>query len=220
MRRKEHRRPARARLADQLVEDLLVQRIESPGGLVEDEQRRPMHEREDEQQLLLVAMRVLAVTPAEIEVEPLGEARHDRVRNSTPQAGDVRHDHGAAPAAELRRLAGDVADLALHRDGVALAVEPEDRRASARRMDHSHEEPDRRRLSRAVRSKETEHLAFVDGEIEVEDPAMSAVVFRERVRRDGGPLPCVHRSHSPPTPINVASKTQGLRVDRGSLCAA
>ena len=46
VRRKEHRRPGIPSFADELVEDLLMQRIEPAGRLVEDQHRRTVHERD------------------------------------------------------------------------------------------------------------------------------------------------------------------------------
>jgi len=46
-------------------------------------------------------------------------------------------------------------------------------------MDESHEQPDRRRLARAVGSEEAEHLAFGDLEVEVEKSVPRAVVLAQ-----------------------------------------
>jgi len=95
------------------IELLLVQRIEPARGLVEDEEGRPRSEREEQGQLLLVAVRVFAVLAAEIEIEPFRDGLDVAVGHVAAETGDVRHDLGAAPAAELRQLAGDIADLVL-----------------------------------------------------------------------------------------------------------
>ena len=69
MRRDEDRRAVAAGVTNQPVELLLVQRIEPARRLVEDEQGGLRRKREKERQLLLVAVRVLAVLATEIEVE-------------------------------------------------------------------------------------------------------------------------------------------------------
>ena len=66
----EERRPALvARLAEELEEVLLDERVEARCRLVEDEQLGPMLERDDEADLLLVALRVLAELAGRIEIE-------------------------------------------------------------------------------------------------------------------------------------------------------
>ena len=69
-------RPSVARLAHDLEEGLLDERIEARGRLVEDQQVRPVLERDDQPDLLLVALRVLLEPAARVEVEPLDELGH------------------------------------------------------------------------------------------------------------------------------------------------
>ena len=71
---REEDRPALClRLADELVERLLDERIEARRRLVEDQQVRPVLERDDEADLLLVALRVLLELATRVEVEALDE---------------------------------------------------------------------------------------------------------------------------------------------------
>ncbi len=63
------------RLADELEERLLDERVEAGRRLVEDEQVGPVLERDDEPDLLLVALRVLLEPAARVEVEALDERR-------------------------------------------------------------------------------------------------------------------------------------------------
>ena len=63
VRRDEDRGSAGARVAHEPVELLLVQWIETAGGLVEHQQRRTRRERQEQRELLLVPVRVLAVPP-------------------------------------------------------------------------------------------------------------------------------------------------------------
>src|SRR5438093_8202697 len=130
-----------------------MQRIESARRLVEDEQGRLWREREEQCELLLVAVRVLAVLAAEVEIEPLRDSLDLTVRDIPAQARDIRHDLRATPAAELRQLAGDIPDLVFQRDRIAVGVEPEGRGGPPGGMDQLHQEVDRLRLfsSRSTR---------------------------------------------------------------------
>src|SRR5207245_2629686 len=69
VRRDEDRRAAGASIADQPVELLLMQGIETARRLVEDQRGRPRRERKQERDLLLVAVRVLAVLATEVEIK-------------------------------------------------------------------------------------------------------------------------------------------------------
>src|SRR5205823_6594013 len=131
-----------------------------------------------------VAVRVLTVFAGEIQVERGRHALDVLVAHAAADPGRVRHDLAATPPAPLRQLTRHIADAVLELHRVALAVESEDRRAAARRMDHAHEELDRRRLPGPIRGEESEDLALRDREVEVEDAARAAVVLRERSGRD------------------------------------
>ena len=124
-------------------------------------------------------MGVLAVLAPEVEVELRRDRSDIGVRDIAAKAREVRDDRAAPPAAELGELAGDVADALLDRDGIPVGVETEDRGCAARGVAQAHEELDRRRLARPVRSEEAEDLALVHVDIEVEDPVPGAVVLRQ-----------------------------------------
>src|SRR5205814_6861505 len=66
--REEDRAALALGLTDDLVERLLDQRIEARGGLVEDQQVRPMLESDDQPDLLLVALRVLPELARQVDV--------------------------------------------------------------------------------------------------------------------------------------------------------
>ena len=154
-----------------------------------------MHEREDQRELLLVPVRVLAVLPSEVKIEPLRECGDRRILHIAAQPCDVRDDLRSAPSAELRKLTWAVAHLALHGDGVVVTVEPEDARATTRRVDEPHKQTDGRRLSGAVRAKESEDLALGDAQAQVENPAAVAVVLCEVLGFDGEVLHRERRAH-------------------------
>ena len=64
-----------ALLGDELVELLLHERVEPAGGLVEDQQLRPVEERLDQADFLPVAAREVADRSVEIGGEALARAR-------------------------------------------------------------------------------------------------------------------------------------------------
>ena len=71
--RQEDRPALGLRLADERVERLLDQRVQARGGLVEDQQLRPVLERDHEPDLLLVALRVLLELARGVDVEALDQ---------------------------------------------------------------------------------------------------------------------------------------------------
>jgi hypothetical protein len=71
--RQEDRPALGARLADQLVERLLDERIEPGRRFVEDEQLGPVLERDDQADLLLVALGVLLELARRVEIEALDQ---------------------------------------------------------------------------------------------------------------------------------------------------
>ena len=79
-----------AGLADEPEERLLDERVEARGRLVEDEQVRPVLERDDQPDLLLVALRVLLEPPARVEVERLDQLRDIRLVDAAAQVAEVR----------------------------------------------------------------------------------------------------------------------------------
>ena len=113
VRREKHCGSVVSRLFQQGVELLLVERIEAARRLVEDQQVRLVHEGQDDGELLLVAARVFAEPAAQVQLEPLGDRPHALVIHTAAQPTQVGDDLAAAQAAELRHVAGQVADLAL-----------------------------------------------------------------------------------------------------------
>ena len=82
-------RPSALGLADQLVERLLDERIEPGGRLVEDEQLGSVLERDDEPDLLLVALRVLLELARCVEVEALDQRGLVGGVDAAAQVGEV-----------------------------------------------------------------------------------------------------------------------------------
>ena len=113
VRREEHRLPGVARLVDERVELVLHQRVEARGGLVEDEQLRPVHERLDEAELALVAGREVGRPCASGRSRAARRARHD-VASRRRRAGWRGSAASRAPVSVgvQGELAGEVADCA------------------------------------------------------------------------------------------------------------
>ena len=72
-------------------------------------------------------------------------------------------------------LAGQVADPPMDRDRVLRRLDAEDLGAPGGRPDEVQEDPHRRRLAGAVRPEESEDLARLDVEVDVDDAAVSTV---------------------------------------------
>src|SRR5258708_2948662 len=126
VRRKEHCRATFSRFVQKLVELLLIERVEPAGGLVEDQQLRPVHESEEDAELLLVAAGVFAESPAQVEVEALRDVMHRFLVDAASHSAEEGDHLTPAEAAELWDVAGKVTDPALDFDRVAHAVEAED----------------------------------------------------------------------------------------------
>ncbi len=71
-------------------------------------------------------------------------------------------------------------------DRVDGRLDAEDAGTPARRPDEVEQGADRRRLARAIGPEEAEDLALVDLEIDVDDPALRAVVLGEPLGLDDG----------------------------------
>src|ERR1019366_1806851 len=64
---------------------------------------------------------------------------------------------------------------AMDRDRIDGAVDAEHEGLAARRPDQVDDRPDRSGLAGAVRAEEAEHLALLDAEVDLDDPAVRAV---------------------------------------------
>ena len=159
--RREEDRPALGpRLADELEEGLLDERVQTRGRLVEDQQVRSVLERDDQPDLLLVALRVLLEPPARIEVEPLDQLGDVPGVDAAAQVREVLDRVGAGQPVVQVELAGQVADAAVDRDRVDGRLDAEDLGPPGGRADEVEQDPHRRRLARSVRAQEAEDLAL------------------------------------------------------------
>ena len=189
-----------------------------------------MLERDDQADLLLVALRVLPELPARVEVEALDELC---LVGRVDAAAEVREVLDRLAAGQLvveRELAGQVADAAVDRDRVGGRLDAEDERPAGRRADVVEQGPDRRRLAGAVRPEEPEGLALGHLEIDVDDPAVRAVGLRELLclddRGHDDPFPPVATGTAPPAtvgagpcPFAAARSLKNRSIVLGSSCS-
>src|ERR1700737_578918 len=184
MRGQEDRRPTRLRLARQLEEFLLIERVKSARWLVEDQQTRAVHERQQDSEFALVAGRVLAELEAEVEVQPFCDLLHPRLVDPTVQSAKVPDNVAAAEAPELGELASHVADQAFDLDRLPHTVESKNRGRTAGGVDESHKHADGRTLARAIGAEVAECFALRHLEVEVEQTSPTAVVLGQTLGAD------------------------------------
>ena len=186
-------RPSGLGLADDLVERLLDERVEARRRLVEDQQVGPVLERDDQADLLLVALRVLLELAARVDVEARDQLGLVGRIDAAAQVGEVFDRLAAGQLVVERELARQVAEPPVDRDGIDGRVDAEDARSAGRRPDVVEQRPDRRRLAGAVGAEEAERLALLDDEVDVDDPAMAAVRLGEPSVSMTGVMACSFR---------------------------
>ena len=111
-------RPSVLGLSDERVERLLHERVEAGCRLVEHQQLGPVLERDDEADLLLVALRVLLEPAGRIEVEALDQGVPVGAIDAAAKVAEVLDGLAAGQPVVERELAGDVPDPPMDRDGV------------------------------------------------------------------------------------------------------
>ena len=201
VRREEDRSTGLARLADEPIEGLLHQRIETRCRFVEDHQVGPVLEGDDEANLLLVTPRVLLEAAAGIELEPLDEVADVRPVDPATQVPEVVDGLPARQPVVQVEFAGQIADAAVDGDRVDRRLDAEDLGPPRRRPDQVEQNPHRGRLAGAVRAQEAEDLARGDLEIELDDAAVLAVALGQSFGLDDG-------RHAPPSRPTVADSPQ------------
>ena len=155
-------------LADEVLHLELRARVEARRRLVEQEQDRLRQERACERDLLLhAAGEVLhrLAAPIRREADPLEDARDlvtRLVRRHPVEARRVREVLRRRHLLEERGLDRDAVDEPA--DGARLLedVVPEDRRVAAVVQEQRREQPDQRRLARAVLAEDRDALAALD----------------------------------------------------------
>ena len=106
----EHGPPFGDRLAHESRELVLHQRIEAGGGLVEDQQFRPVHEGQHDADLLPVAFGERAHGAVQDDVEPFDEVVEEGAVAHAAHAGCELDVRAARQALVQRQLPGQVAD--------------------------------------------------------------------------------------------------------------
>src|SRR5665647_3528883 len=184
VRRQEHGLPRLSGLLDQVMELVLHQRVEADGGLIKDEQLRPVHERLDEAEFALVAGREVGDLLPRIEVEALAEHVYRAWIRAAAQVGEVAQRLVPGEPAVEAQLTGQVAAAPAYRHALAAAVEAEDERPAARRPDEVEQHADGRRLAGPVGTEKAEHAARLDLEVEIRHAAVLAVALRHPLQED------------------------------------
>jgi hypothetical protein len=126
-----------------------------------------VHERLDQPDLLLVALRQLADRLVERQPEALGELGDVRVVDAAAQAREIAQHLAGGELLVQRQLAGEVAQPAAHGDPLPADVHAQNLRTAARGPQEVEQQADRRRLAGTVRADVAEDLAGPDLEIEV-----------------------------------------------------
>jgi hypothetical protein len=166
VRGQEHRLTTLASIGHALAEGALHQRVQAARRLVQQQQIGPGHQPGDQDELLAVALGVGPHLLGGIELEPLEQQVPvddvDVPLNATKQVERLRSGE-RGPQADL---AGHVRDATVGLHRVSLAVDAEDLRPTRGRPDQPEQQPDRRRLARAVRSQVADHLSLSHLEVE------------------------------------------------------
>ncbi len=169
------------RLGHHVVEFLLVERVQSAGGFVQDEQARFMHEGLHQPQLLFVAVRIFAEAFTGIPAQALHQAAQVDLVHAPAQVAQVLDDLGTAQAGIEGEFAGQVAHQLLDLCGLLPAVQPTDGGAAAVRVQQAHQGAHGGGFARPVGSQEAKDLAFLNVKGHVENAPAPAVAFAELV---------------------------------------
>src|SRR6185437_7133584 len=113
-------------------------------------ERRPVHERLDETDLLPVPLRERPHRPVELELEPSGERVAVTDVAHPPQRGEVAQVLARGEALVEPEVAGEVTEAPSRRGPRASHVRSEELDSPRARTDQVEQQPDRRRLAGAV----------------------------------------------------------------------
>ena len=120
-----------AHLGDHAIEFLLVERVQSAGGFVQDEQAWLMHKGLHQPQLLFVAVGIFAKAFAGIEAQALHQAAQVGLVHAPAQVAQVLDDLCAAQAGIEAEFAGQIADQPFDLGGRFPAIQTVDGGAAA-----------------------------------------------------------------------------------------
>ena len=183
VRRQEDRLPALARLVDATPELLLHQRVEAARRFVEQQHVGPPRECGHEGDLLPVALGVGPGPLREVEFEPFDEFAAVGLVDAALQSGEQFEALFTGEARPEADVTGHVGQVGVHLGG-AGNVDALDLGAAGRRFDQPEEESERRRLARAVRAEEAEHLALGDVERQIVQRNDRSEPLRQPVHAD------------------------------------
>ena len=118
-------RPAAFASRDELEERLLDERVETRRRLVEDEQIGLVLQRDDQPDLLLVALAVLAEPPARVEVEAIDQPVDVGPVHAAAQVREVGDRVGTGEPVVQVEFARQVADAPVDGDRIDRGVDAE-----------------------------------------------------------------------------------------------
>jgi hypothetical protein len=154
-------------LAHAGLEDLLHERVQARGRLVQQQQLDVGGERCDQRDLLPVALGVRAVLPSGVQLEPLqqlGPSSVDRATRSEPH--QQVHRLAAREVRPQRHVSGHVRQPTVQSGRVAPRVTAEELHVAAVVPEEAEQHPQRGRLAGSVGPEEAVHLA--GGHLQVE----------------------------------------------------
>src|SRR4051794_36470888 len=143
-----------------------------------------MESREDQADLLAVAPRQLAERPVQIGAESLGEGLGAAESLHSPQTGKQPQRLAPTRLLAVAEVPRQVSQAGADSNTLAPAVEVEEARAAAGRVQKVQQSANRRRLPRAVGSQEAEHFSCLHRETHVLYPARAPVALGELLGLD------------------------------------
>ncbi len=208
----EHRLARVARLAHHGEELALDERVEAAGRLVEHEELGPVHEGLHEPELLLVALGEGAHRAGEVQTQALREG-FDHARFDRPaDLGEVAQERAALHASFQAQLSRHESDASSQRRAAGTRRLPEHSDLAVGGPDHIQQQPQGRRLARAVGADEAEDRSSRDGQIQAVQRdvrtvglAQAAGVDRRRIRHARTLLLGACRRWDQPRPVRCSS---------------
>src|SRR5439155_4513867 len=186
VRRKKNAAAVGSHLGHYLIELLLVKGVEAAGRFVEDQQSGAVHEGLNQSHLLFVTVRVVAETPAGIQIEARCELLQIGPIHTSAQVCKVGEDLAACEVGVERKFAGEVAHDPLYLHRLPPTIHSPDLGASTIGEKQPHQQANRGRLSCTIGTEEAEDLAFGDLERKINDAALAAVVLGQIGHFDDG----------------------------------
>ena len=171
MRAEKDRPPLSRQRSNQFLDDERRVRVETGQRLVEKQYVGAMHQRRNDQHLLLHPLGefaeplILGISKAEA-VEKIGNALLCALGGLVIERSNDVEELARGQRFVQRGRLGNVSDPPLHLERMRHDVESGHPRASRRRLDHPGQQFDRRRLAGAIRSEEAEDLSrlHMDGQ--------------------------------------------------------